>query len=75
MSQREFAYAAGIHRSTLSEYENGHRLPPDKTWRRMAAVLGVDPEISELADEGGVQWEIEHRGCLTRCEPYWGEDD
>ncbi len=43
MTQQELAAATGLTQSTLSRLENGLR-PHPKTLRRLAEVLGVEPE-------------------------------
>lgn len=44
MTQQELAAATGLTQSTLSRLENGRRRPHPKTLRRLAEVLGVEPE-------------------------------
>lgn len=42
MTQDELAQAIGIHRRTISEYENGRMFPRGNTLRRLARTLEVD---------------------------------
>jgi transcriptional regulator with XRE-family HTH domain len=44
MTQQELAAATALTQSTLSRLENGWRRPHPKTLRRLAEVLGVEPD-------------------------------
>ncbi len=44
MTQEELAAATDLTQSTISRLEKGGRLPRPKTLRRLAEVLGVEPE-------------------------------
>lgn len=48
MTQQELAEAAGVRWTTISQIENGHRIPRFSTIKALAAALGVDP--AELVD-------------------------
>ena len=47
--------ATGIHKSTLSRYENNKRRMAGKTIERIAMGLGVDPNWIEFGDEAGMK--------------------
>lgn len=49
-SQREFADAAGLTESAISQYINKHRMPTVKAIINMAYVLGLD--LDEFIDFG-----------------------
>jgi transcriptional regulator with XRE-family HTH domain len=54
LSQETLAHRAGIHRTQISLYESGRRMPLAATLVRLAAALGVS------ADQllAGVEWEV-----------------
>jgi transcriptional regulator with XRE-family HTH domain len=54
LSQETVAERAGIHRTQISLYESGRRMPLAATLVRLAAALGVSPD-QLLA---GVEWEV-----------------
>ena len=43
LTQEQLAEAAGVSKQTISNLENGHRLPARRTVERVAAALGSDP--------------------------------
>ncbi len=43
MTQKELEKATGVHRSSLSAYENGQRRPRPSTAARIMAVVGSSP--------------------------------
>jgi transcriptional regulator with XRE-family HTH domain len=53
MSQEEIADRAGIHRTQMSLFENGHRQPMLLTFVKLGGALGLSP--GELL--AGVKWE------------------
>jgi transcriptional regulator with XRE-family HTH domain len=53
LSQEAVAWIAGIHRTQISLYENGERMPLLASFVRLAGGLGVSPCV--LLD--GVTWE------------------
>jgi transcriptional regulator with XRE-family HTH domain len=51
LSQAELALKAGISRAVLSRLENDLAVPIQRTVRRLAEVLGVDPhEIAQPSE-------------------------
>ena len=51
LSQAELALEAGISRAVLSRLENDLAVPIQRTVRRLAEVLGVDPhEIAQPSE-------------------------
>jgi len=52
ISQEELARRAGIHRTQMSLYENGERLPMADSAHRVAAALGVS--LDRLFQ--GIEW-------------------
>ena len=42
-NQLDLAYLAGVTTSSISAYENGHKLPSVATLLDLAHVLGIDP--------------------------------
>jgi transcriptional regulator with XRE-family HTH domain len=55
LSQEAVAWAAGIHRTQISFYEHGERMPVLASFVRLAGGLGVSP--CTLLD--GVTWEVD----------------
>jgi transcriptional regulator with XRE-family HTH domain len=53
LSQEAVAWAAGIHRTQISMYEHGERIPLLASFVRLAGGLGVSP--CTLLD--GITWE------------------
>ena len=53
LSQEAVAWVAGIHRTQISLYEHGQRMPLIATFVRLAGGVGVSP--STLLD--GITWE------------------
>jgi transcriptional regulator with XRE-family HTH domain len=53
LSQEAVAWAAGIHRTQISLYEHGERMPLLPSFVRLAGGLGVSP--CALLD--GISWE------------------
>lgn len=53
LSQEDLADRAGIHRTQISFYEQGRRMPLASTLVRLAAALGVS--VDQLLV--GVEWE------------------
>jgi transcriptional regulator with XRE-family HTH domain len=53
LSQEAVAWVAGIHRTQISLYEHGERMPFLSSFVRLAGGLGVSP--STLLD--GITWE------------------
>jgi transcriptional regulator with XRE-family HTH domain len=58
LSQEAVAWVAGIHRTQISFYEHGERMPLLASFVRVAGGLGVSP--CSLLD--GVTWEGGERG-------------
>jgi transcriptional regulator with XRE-family HTH domain len=54
LSQETLAYRAGIHRTQISFYESGDRMPLTATLVRLAAAL----EVSTDQLLAGVEWEV-----------------
>lgn len=50
MSQQELADALGINRIYVSQWENGHSVPPRETMERISEILGKP--INMLFDIG-----------------------
>jgi transcriptional regulator with XRE-family HTH domain len=54
MTQTEFAKMLGIHKSSMSLYENGNRIPSFPTIRHIVAVLkkkGISVKFEDFIDE------------------------
>ncbi|GGD33370.1 hypothetical protein GCM10010915_12190 [Microbacterium faecale] len=51
MTQAELAEAANVSRQTLSDIENGSRVPQDAVLRRIMGVLGIDLPGSDQSDD------------------------
>ena len=51
MKQQELAAAAGVSRQTLSDLENGVRVPQDAKLRAILDVLGIDTGSTSLSDD------------------------
>lgn len=51
LGQEELARRAGVDRDTVLKTETWHTVPSDRTLRRFAAVLGVDPSDLVLLDD------------------------
>ncbi|MGH3899967.1 MAG: helix-turn-helix domain-containing protein [Pseudonocardiaceae bacterium] len=49
LTQPEVAEAAGVSQEAISRYENGVRTPDADVLDRLAAALGVTPELLESA--------------------------
>jgi transcriptional regulator with XRE-family HTH domain len=58
LSQEAVAWVAGIHRTQISLYEHGERMPLLGSFVRLAGGLGVSPCV--LLD--GITWEGESSG-------------
>lgn len=58
LSQEAVAWVAGIHRTQISLYEHGERMPFLSSFMRLAGGLGVSPCM--LLD--GITWEGESDG-------------
>jgi transcriptional regulator with XRE-family HTH domain len=54
LSQEALAERAGVHRTQISLYENGERMPMTSTLVKLAAALGVS--VGQLLV--GVEWEV-----------------
>jgi transcriptional regulator with XRE-family HTH domain len=54
LSQEALAERATIHRTQISFYENGERMPFTSTLIKLAAALGVS--VGRLTD--GIEWEV-----------------
>jgi transcriptional regulator with XRE-family HTH domain len=52
LSQEAVAERAGIHRTNISLYENGERVPSVETFAKLAGALGID--ATELL--GPIRW-------------------
>lgn len=52
LSQEEFGYRAGLHRTEISELELGHREPKISTLLKLSGALGLTP--NDLL--AGVEW-------------------
>jgi transcriptional regulator with XRE-family HTH domain len=62
LSQEALAERAGIHRTLISLYEHGQRMPLTSTLIKLAAGLGVS--VDQLV--GGIEWEVTgHRGSAS----------
>jgi transcriptional regulator with XRE-family HTH domain len=60
LSQEALAERAGIHRTQISFYENGERMPLTSSLIRLAAALGIS--VGQLVV--GIDWEV--RGPALR---------
>jgi transcriptional regulator with XRE-family HTH domain len=65
MSQEAVAWVAGIHRTQISLYEHGQRMPLLATFVRLAGGLGVSP--CTLLD--GITWEGGQTGGFVFPDP------
>ena len=45
MTQEELADRIGVARWSVTQYENGNRIPRKSTVKKIAAVFGISPEI------------------------------
>jgi transcriptional regulator with XRE-family HTH domain len=54
LSQEALAERAGIHRTQISSYENGERMPLASTLIKLAAALGIS--VGRLVI--GIEWEV-----------------
>jgi transcriptional regulator with XRE-family HTH domain len=54
LSQEALAELAGIHRTQISLFEHGERMPMTSTLVRLAAALGVS--VDQLL--AGIEWEV-----------------
>jgi transcriptional regulator with XRE-family HTH domain len=54
LSQEDLAERAGIHRTQISLYEKGARMPLTATLIKLAAGLGVS--VEQLV--AGIEWEV-----------------
>jgi transcriptional regulator with XRE-family HTH domain len=54
LSQDALAERAGIHRTQISFYENGERMPLTSTLIKLAAALGIS--VGQLVV--GIDWEV-----------------
>jgi transcriptional regulator with XRE-family HTH domain len=54
LSQEAVADRAGIHRTLISNYEHGRRMPLTSTLIKLAAALGVS--VDQLVV--GIEWEV-----------------
>ncbi|HEY0280159.1 MAG TPA: helix-turn-helix transcriptional regulator [Solirubrobacterales bacterium] len=54
LSQEALAERAGIHRTQISLYENGERMPMTSTLLKLAAALGVS--VDQLLV--GIEWRV-----------------
>jgi len=50
LNQRELADLAGIHYTTISDYETGKTIPQTETIARVTAALGMTPTDREAAE-------------------------
>jgi len=50
LNQRELADLAGIHYTTISDYETGKTVPQAETIARVTAALGMTPADREAAE-------------------------
>lgn len=55
LSQEALAERAGIHRTQISFYEHGERMPLASTLVKLAAALGVS--VDQLLV--GIEWEVQ----------------
>jgi len=54
LSQEALAERAGIHRTQISLYENGERMPLASSLIKLAAALGIS--VGQLVV--GIEWEV-----------------
>jgi transcriptional regulator with XRE-family HTH domain len=72
LSQEELSFRAGIHRTQISLFENGTRLPRFETLIRLAGAVGAS--AADLCE--GIVWEpiISVTGGLEITPPEGDED-
>jgi transcriptional regulator with XRE-family HTH domain len=70
LSQEAVAWTAGIHRTQISLYEHGERMPLLGSFVRLAGGLGVPP--CTLLD--GITWDGESEGGLFVVDQGGGHD-
>jgi transcriptional regulator with XRE-family HTH domain len=54
LSQEALAERPGVHRTQISLYENGERMPPASSLIKLAAALGIS--VDQLVV--GIDWEV-----------------
>ncbi len=58
LTQETLAFRAGVHRTALSGYEGGHKVPTLESFVRIAVALGISP--CELLP--GLEWDPQDGG-------------
>ena len=70
LSQEAVAGRAGIHRTLISLYEHGRRMPLTSTLIKLAAALGVS--VDQLVV--GIEWDPDHGRPASPGDPPEGDD-
>jgi transcriptional regulator with XRE-family HTH domain len=66
LSQEALAERAGIHRTQISLYENGERMPLASSLIKLAAALGIP--VGRLLV--GIEWEVPPLPALCEDDPW-----
>jgi len=54
LTQGELAAKVGVDPHSISEWENGRKVPQFKNWRLLAEALGIQPKQILFAKDGSV---------------------
>lgn len=74
MYKYELAWQAGITGGTLSQLISGHVKPHPSTVKRLAEVMGVDPEeLLVSPDQVPPEIKREYKRRQAACRKYWRE--